>query len=157
MDEDELMRFYQKGGDGEVDSNWIAGLYKSEVWELAEYLGVPREVIEVEPTPDLWGTGNLHNDEEELSALAGVPMTYTRPNKSLGSIEWISRENEKHGVINGEYKDEPKEMLKLELDYTDKEIEIILAVRKIEKNTRHKSLMPPQLERAVLKARGCVK
>ncbi len=36
-DEDRVIRYYQKGGDGEVDSNPIAFLSKGEVYQLALY------------------------------------------------------------------------------------------------------------------------
>ncbi len=158
-DEDELVRFYQKGGDGEVDCNWIEGLFKSEVWELAEYLGVPKEIIYADPTPDLWGSGDQHNDEDELTALAGVPMTYTRPGGPMGTIEWASRENEKFGVVNGfmwEFSDDISVDL-AKAGYTNEQIKIIKAMRKMEAQTRHKSLPPPHLKRSILRSEGCVK
>jgi NAD+ synthase len=151
-DEDELLRFYQKGGDGEVDANWIAGLFKSEVWELAAHLGVPQEVIDAEPTPDLWGVGSEHNDEDELASLAGVPLTYTRPGEPMGTIEWASRENERNGIITG---------AKAALDpglagYSKGGARIIEAVRKMERITRHKAEPPPHLRRRILKNIGAV-
>ncbi|HUW55841.1 MAG TPA: hypothetical protein VMZ92_04345, partial [Planctomycetota bacterium] len=96
-DEDRWLRFYQKGGDGEVDCNVLAMLSKGEVYQLAVALGVPREIIEALPTPDLWGVGEKHNDEEELTRLSGVPWTYSRVNPEtgeyvrVGTIERISR------------------------------------------------------------------
>jgi len=144
-DEDELIRFYQKGGDGEVDCNWIAGLFKSEVWSLAKYLGVPQEVIDAEPTPDLWA-GDDHKDEEELKDLTGVPLTYTRPDEPMGTIEWVIRENDKHGIIDGLLEFEPVH----NLDYTAKERKVIAAVREMEKATRHKAELPPTLSRESL-------
>ena len=152
-DEDELVRFYQKGGDGEVDCNWIDGLFKSEVWELAEYLGVPQEIIDAKPTPDLWGKGEEHNDEDELKAITGVNLTYTRPGKEMGTIEWASRENEKNGCITG--MNAGLEELSV-LGYTEEEANIIKALRKMEKATRHKALPPPQLDRSLLVHMGVV-
>ena len=38
-------------------------LYKTQIWQLAEYLGVPKEIIEKPPSADLW-TGQT--DEEEI-------------------------------------------------------------------------------------------
>lgn len=97
-DEDRWLRFYQKGGDGEVDTNPLAMLSKGEVYQLAVALGVPAEIIEALPTPDLWGTGEKHNDEEELSKLSGgVEWTYSRVNPQtgeytrVGTIERMSR------------------------------------------------------------------
>lgn len=96
-DEDRWLRFYQKGGDGEVDTNPLAMLSKGEVYQLAVALGVPAEIIEALPTPDLWGTGEKHNDEEELSKLSGVDWSYSRVNPQtgeymrVGTIEKMSR------------------------------------------------------------------
>jgi len=96
-DEDRWLRFYQKGGDGEVDCNALAFLSKGEVYQLAVALGVPKEIIEALPTPDLWGTGDKHNDEDELTRLSGVDWTYSRVNPTtgeyvrVGTIERMSR------------------------------------------------------------------
>lgn len=95
--EDRWLRFYQKGGDGEVDTNPIAMLSKGEVYQLAIALGVPREVIEAKPSPDLWGKGDVHNDEDELLSWAGAPFTYSRVDPAtgeytkIGTIERVSR------------------------------------------------------------------
>lgn len=70
--EDRWVRFYQKGGDGEVDTNPIAMLSKGEVYQLAVALGVPRSVRVAAPTPDLWGAAVAHTDEAELDAFLGI-------------------------------------------------------------------------------------
>jgi NAD+ synthetase len=95
--EDRWLRFYQKGGDGEVDTNPIAMLSKGEVFQLGVALGVPAEIIAAQPTPDLWGVGDNHNDEDELKAISGVDWTYSQvdPNTGaytkVGTIERLSR------------------------------------------------------------------
>jgi NH3-dependent NAD+ synthetase len=95
--EDRFIRFYQKGGDGEVDTNPIAMLGKGEVFQLARALGVPRELIDAMPSPDLHGIGEAHNDEDELRELTGVSWTYSRIDfesgeyTKVGSIERVSR------------------------------------------------------------------
>ncbi len=95
--EDRFIRFYQKGGDGEVDTNPIAMLAKGEVFQLARALGVPRELIDALPSPDLHGIGSEHNDEDELRALSGVSWTYSKIDfdtgeyTRVGSIERMSR------------------------------------------------------------------
>ncbi len=155
-DEDELVRFYQKGGDGEVDINPIAGLFKSEVWQLAEYLDIPTEIINAIPTPDLWGNGEVHNDEEELSTLTGVPLTYTRPNAPLGSIEWASRENQKNGIITGVNQQCNAQQLQEKFSYNAEQIAIIEAIRKLEQASRHKAEPPPYLYRDNLEKEGLV-
>ena len=48
--EDYGVGFYTKYGDGGVDIAPIADLYKSEVWELGEYLGVDQRIVDAQPT-----------------------------------------------------------------------------------------------------------
>jgi len=96
-DEDRWLRFYQKGGDGEVDTNPLAMLSKGEVYQLAVALNCPDEIITCMPTPDLWGEGEGHNDEAELKKLSGVDWTYSRVDPKtgeylrVGTIEKMSR------------------------------------------------------------------
>ena len=102
--EDRFLRFFQKGGDGEVDSNPIAMLSKAEVYQLSFALGRElgcsepfRTIIEAVPSPDLWGTGDGHSDEAELLTWTGAPFTYGRIDpetgeiRSVGTIERVSR------------------------------------------------------------------
>jgi NAD+ synthase len=44
--------FFVKYGDGGVDIEPISHLYKTQVYQLAEYLGVISEIIAREPSPD---------------------------------------------------------------------------------------------------------
>ena len=46
--------FFVKHGDGGADIMPIAHLYKSQVYQLAEYLGVPTEIIKRKPTTDTY-------------------------------------------------------------------------------------------------------
>lgn len=46
--------FFVKYGDGGADIMPIAHLYKSQVYQLAEYLGVPQEIINRIPTTDTY-------------------------------------------------------------------------------------------------------
>ncbi|MEI6215557.1 MAG: NAD+ synthase [Desulfuromonadales bacterium] len=50
-------------GDMASALNPIGDLYKSQIWQLSETMGVPREVIEKKPSADLWAG---QTDEEEL-------------------------------------------------------------------------------------------
>ena len=97
-DEDRVVRFYQKGGDGEVDSNPIAFLSKGETYQLALGLGnlmgpevkaALLPIIEATPSPDLWGTGDDHSDEAELKAWLKVPFTYSRINTETGEYKYV--------------------------------------------------------------------
>jgi NAD+ synthase len=55
--------FFVKGGDGLADVKPIAHLYKSQVYQLAEYLGVPRAISARPPTTD---TFSLPQSQEEF-------------------------------------------------------------------------------------------
>lgn len=46
--------FFVKNGDSGVDVMPIAHLYKSQVYQLSEYLGIPREIINRTPTSDTY-------------------------------------------------------------------------------------------------------
>ena len=46
--------FFVKHGDGAADVMPIAHLYKSQVYQLADYLGIPKEIIERTPTTDTY-------------------------------------------------------------------------------------------------------
>jgi NAD+ synthase len=46
--------FFVKYGDGGVDIEPIAHLYKTQVFQLAEFLGIPQEIIKRTPIPDTW-------------------------------------------------------------------------------------------------------
>ena len=46
--------FFVKYGDGGVDIEPLSHLYKAQVYQLSEYLGVIREIIERAPSPDTW-------------------------------------------------------------------------------------------------------
>jgi len=48
-----LTGFYVKWGDDATDVEPLLHLYKTEVFKLADYLGVPKRIIEKPPTPDL--------------------------------------------------------------------------------------------------------
>jgi NAD+ synthase len=49
-----IQGFFVKYGDGGVDVEPIAHLYKTQVFQLAEYLGVIEEIIKRTPSPDTY-------------------------------------------------------------------------------------------------------
>ncbi|WMT90812.1 NAD(+) synthase [Pelagibacterium sp. H642] len=55
--------FFVKNGDGAADIKPIAHLLKSQVYQLAEYLGVPKEICRRPPTTDTW---SLAQSQEEF-------------------------------------------------------------------------------------------
>ncbi|MGA1821671.1 MAG: NAD(+) synthase [Thermoplasmatota archaeon] len=58
-----IQGFYVKFGDGGVDLEPIAHLYKTQVYQLAGHLGVIEEIIRREPSPD---TYNSYVGDEEF-------------------------------------------------------------------------------------------
>jgi len=50
-------------GDTACSLNPIAALYKTQIFALAQYLGVDKKIIEKKPSADLWAD---QNDEDEL-------------------------------------------------------------------------------------------
>ncbi len=61
--------FFVKNGDGSADVKPIAHLYKSQVYQLAEYLEVPEEIRARTPTTD---TYSLAQTQEEF--YFGIPL-----------------------------------------------------------------------------------
>lgn len=55
--------FFTKHGDGAADILAIADLYKTQVRQLASFLGIPKEIIEKKSSPRLWED---HLAEEEI-------------------------------------------------------------------------------------------
>lgn len=75
--EDFGVGFYTKYGDGGVDIAPIADCSKTEVWELATYLGISKDIIDAEPTDGLWDDGRT--DVNQLG------MTYQELEAAMSS------------------------------------------------------------------------
>jgi len=63
--------FFVKNGDGAADVKPIAHLYKTQVYRLAEHLGVPREILRRPPTTD---TFSMPQSQEEFYFAAPLEM-----------------------------------------------------------------------------------
>ena len=64
--EDFGVGFFTKYGDGGVDLSPIADLMKSEVYQIAAYLGVPNSIQIAKPTDGLFG--DSRTDEDQIGA-----------------------------------------------------------------------------------------
>lgn len=64
--EDFGVGFYTKYGDGGVDLSPIADLLKTEVYEIARFLGINKDIIMAAPTDGLWGDDRT--DEDQIGA-----------------------------------------------------------------------------------------
>ncbi|MBU4534919.1 MAG: NAD+ synthase [Euryarchaeota archaeon] len=58
-----MIGYFTKFGDGGVDILPLGDLYKTQVWEIAQALGVPQEIIDKTPSAGLWPG---QTDEKEL-------------------------------------------------------------------------------------------
>jgi NAD+ synthase len=54
--------FFVKNGDGAADVKPIAYLYKTQVYQLAAYLGVPAEIRRRPPTTDTWSLAQTQDE-----------------------------------------------------------------------------------------------
>jgi len=153
-EEDGLLRYFDKFGDGAVDNNLLAGLTKAEVRQLAHHQGIPEKIILKVPSADLRANGDIHNDESQLTQWAknmgfNISVSYGAPDgSSEGNIAWAWKEDIRQGVITGEKSHLEKETLvKL---YSSEKAETILFLRVMEKSTRHKVLGISGVERSEL-------
>ncbi len=64
--EDFGVGFYTKYGDGGVDVSPIADLTKTQVYAVAEVLGISDDIMQAPPTDGLWGDDRT--DEDQLGA-----------------------------------------------------------------------------------------
>ncbi|WP_291864618.1 NAD(+) synthase [Maribacter sp.] len=74
--------FFVKYGDGGADVMPIGHLYKTQVYQLAEYLGVPKEIISRTPTTDTYTAEQTQED-----------FFYQMPFKEMDLI-WYGWENQ---------------------------------------------------------------
>ena len=114
--EDFGVGFYTKYGDGGVDLSPIADLMKSEVYEIARFLGINKEIIAAAPTDGLWGDDRT--DEDQLGA-------------SYDELEWAMRMDEKG---------------KSSSDFSEREKVVFDIYKRLNKANQHKMLPIPICE-----------
>ena len=114
--EDFGVGFYTKYGDGGVDLSPIADLLKTEVYELATYLGIHQDIIEAKPTDGLWGDDRT--DEDQIGA-------------SYPELEWAMQ-----------MKDEGK----TQNDFTGRDKEVFQIFMKLNSANMHKMIPIPVCE-----------
>jgi len=83
--EDFGIGFYTKYGDGGVDISPIADLLKSEVFKLADHLGIVSSIQKAKPTDGLWDDDR--SDEDQLGA------TYEELEWAMNYLEFNSQNN----------------------------------------------------------------
>lgn len=95
--EDFGVGFYTKYGDGGVDLSPIADLYKTQVYEIAKFLGVNQEIIDAAPTDGLWGDDRT--DEDQIGA-------------SYPELEW-AMEMDAEGKTSEDFSGREQEVFKI--------------------------------------------
>ncbi|MGC8576094.1 MAG: NAD(+) synthase [Caldisericum sp.] len=113
---EKLTGYFVKYGDSASDFDPIADLYKTQVRELSEFLGVPKEIIEKPPSPDL---------APGLTDEFALQMPYEKIDMILYALE--------HN-LESELKNE---------NITEKEIEYIKTLRELSSHMRE---LPPYPE-----------
>lgn len=106
--EDFGVGFYTKYGDGGVDLSPIADLLKSEVYQIAEFLGVNQEIIDAPPTDGLWGDDRT--DEDQIGA-------------SYDELEWAMAMQDKGKTAS---------------DFLGRELEVFKLYMKLNRANQHK-------------------
>jgi len=91
-----LIGYFTKYGDGGVDLMPLGDVYKSNVWDIAKKLGLPKCTIEKPPTAGLW---DGQTDEKELQ------MTYDLLDQILVGLEQKRDVKEIATIINIDEKD----------------------------------------------------
>lgn len=114
--EDFGVGFYTKYGDGGVDLSPIADLMKSEVYDVARFLGINKEIIEAAPTDGLWGDDRT--DEDQIGA-------------SYDELEWAMKTVEQ-GVNP--------------LEISARQAEVLDIYKRLHKANRHKMIPIPVCE-----------
>jgi len=114
--EDFGVGFYTKYGDGGVDLSPIADLMKSEVYEIAKYLGIIDEIQQAKPTDGLYG--DSRSDEDQIGA-------------SYDELEWAMLEAENHKKIT---------------DFTGRKQEVFKIYSNRNRQNKHKMLPIPVCE-----------
>ena len=84
-----MQGFFVKNGDGGADIMPIAHLYKSQVYQLAEYFEIPQEIINRTPTSD---TYSAEQTQEEFF--------FQMPYKEM-DLTWFGMENEISAEVVG--------------------------------------------------------
>lgn len=114
--------YFTKFGDGGCDFEPIIHIYKTEIFELAKHLGIPDEIINKQPSAELW---EGQTDEKELG------ITYKKLDRVLMMF------GGEHGVFFSINNIESYEIT----------MDDIKHVARLVDNSKHKRRLPPCLER----------
>ncbi len=77
--------WFAKWGDSVADVSPLIELYKTQVWELAEHLGVPDEIVRKRPSPDL--VAGLYDEDGLGMPYRTIDLVLAGINRGLPSHE----------------------------------------------------------------------
>ncbi len=89
--EDFGVGFFTKYGDGGVDISPIGDCLKTDVWSMAQELGVMPEIINAPPTDGLWDDGRTDEDQLGMSYPELEHAMYMDENELRGTKEELAR------------------------------------------------------------------
>jgi len=116
-----MLGYYTKYGDGGVDFEPLAGIYKTEIIRIAKHIGIPDNIVNKPPSADLW---EGQTDEEELG------VTYKDADKILWQL-----------VEERNFPDDLRKNLKKLTGIEDKDI--LNRVHTLITKNKHKRHVPP--------------
>jgi len=119
-----IQGFFVKFGDGGVDIEPLANLYKKQVYDLGRYLGVPEEILSRTPSPDTYSY-----------AVSDEDFYFCMPYEKLDYILY--------GMENDVPKEEIAAALGLTLEQTERAWKDLDRKRKA---TRHMRELPPTVD-----------
>lgn len=79
--------FFVKNGDGAADFKPIAHLYKSQVYQLAEYLGVPDEIQRRQPSTDTYSLGQSQEEFYFSMPLEKMDLCLYGKNHGIAAVD----------------------------------------------------------------------
>ena len=99
--------FFVKNGDGAADLKPIAHLYKSQVYRLADHLGMPQEIRERPPTTDTWSLAQSQDEfyfslPYDLMDLCLLALNSNTPAEDVASAAGLRVDQSKvwHDIIS---------------------------------------------------------
>ena len=97
-------------GDMASAVNPLGDLYKTQVWALAEFVGVPRPIVEKQPSADLWAgqtdeaeLGFSYREVDELLYLM-VDQRYSREELCAEGFTAVFIDQISRRIMNSQYK-----------------------------------------------------
>lgn len=118
-----LVGYGTQFGDTAWAINPIGDLYKSQVWQIAEAIGIPNQIIEKIPSADLWegqtDEGELGIQYEVLDALLYEMIDNNKSKEELVATGFESKmvENVMDKVKKNEFKSKPPMVPKIPINF----------------------------------------